>query len=69
MPIYEYQCYNTECMTRTEIFYSIVPNDIPISEQCDHCKGMALRIVSQSSFRLKGDGWPGKELKQPAAES
>lgn len=52
MPIYEYQC--AECEKVFEAFQKI--NDDPLTE-CRFCKGKVERLVSKTSFQLKGDGW------------
>jgi putative FmdB family regulatory protein len=52
MPIYEYRC--TKCGNEFEIFQSITDETIP---KCEACKGKAKRLISQSSFHLKGSGW------------
>lgn len=52
MPFYEYEC--TKCNHHTEIFQKI--SDKPVSK-CEKCKGRMKRLISQSSFHLKGAGW------------
>ncbi len=52
MPIYEYQC--TKCGEVFEAFQKI--NDKPL-RQCKFCHGKVDRLISQSSFQLKGGGW------------
>lgn len=52
MPIYEYEC--TACGNVEEAFQKI--SDAPL-EQCCQCKGQLNKIVSHSSFQLKGSGW------------
>lgn len=52
MPIYEYQC--TKCGNEFEKFQSITDDTIP---KCTVCKGKAKRLISHSSFHLKGSGW------------
>ncbi len=52
MPIYEYQC--TKCGEVFEAFQKI--NEKPLS-QCKFCKGPVERLISHSSFQLKGSGW------------
>lgn len=52
MPIYEYQCSN--CGEVFEAFQRV--NDKPLS-QCKFCKGRVERLISHSSFQLKGSGW------------
>ncbi len=52
MPIYEYEC--AKCGHRTEVWQKF--SDLPVSE-CEVCKGRMRKLVSHSSFHLKGTGW------------
>lgn len=52
MPIYEYQC--TKCGEVFEAFQKIT--DEPLS-QCKFCNATVEKLISQSSFQLKGNGW------------
>lgn len=53
MPIYEYRC--TAC---GNLFEEWVKHfDSPEHEPCPKCGGDAARIVSNTSFVLKGGGW------------
>ena len=52
MPVYEYQC--TKCGQIEEAFQKIF--DSPL-ETCPHCKGHLKKLISQSTFHLKGSGW------------
>ncbi|MFH2058429.1 MAG: zinc ribbon domain-containing protein [Pseudomonadota bacterium] len=52
MPVYEYQC--SECKKIVEAFQKI--SEAPL-ETCSHCKGNLKKMISQSSFHLKGSGW------------
>ena len=52
MPIYEYQC--TKCGEVFEAFQKI--NDEPLA-RCKLCHSKVERLISQSSFQLKGSGW------------
>lgn len=59
MPIYEYQC--TDCGHRLEALQKI--SDAPLKD-CPGCSGPTLtRLVSASSFRLKGGGWYETDFK------
>ncbi|MFO8073581.1 MAG: zinc ribbon domain-containing protein [Polyangia bacterium] len=66
MPIYEYRC--NACGHEFELFQKIT--DSP-KRKCPHCGRLkARRIVSQTSFVLKGGGWYAKEygnLREPKA--
>ena len=52
MPIYEYQC--TKCGEVFEAFQKI--KDKPLT-QCRFCNSKVEKLISQSSFQLKGGGW------------
>ena len=52
MPIYEYQC--SKCSEIFEAFQKIT--DDPLTE-CRFCRGKVEKLISQSSFQLKGSGW------------
>jgi putative FmdB family regulatory protein len=54
MPIYEYVC--TKCLKTFEIVHGSFNAKQFAKCRCGH---KAKRIVSQSTFRLKGTGWPG----------
>lgn len=53
MPIYEYEC--THCGNQLEIIQKM--SDAPLTD-CPKCHRPTLeKLLSQSSFALKGDGW------------
>jgi len=52
VPIYEYQCSN--CSEIFEAFQKV--SDDPLTE-CKFCRGNVEKLISQSSFQLKGTGW------------
>jgi len=52
MPIYEYEC--TKCGRIDEAVQKI--SDNPLTT-CRHCSGELHKLISQSSFHLKGSGW------------
>jgi len=52
MPIYEYEC--TKCGHQTEIWQKFF--DAPITK-CEMCSGKMKKLISQSTFHLKGTGW------------
>ena len=52
MPIYEYQC--NWCSKIYEIWQKI--SDTP-PDKCTECGGPLHKLVSLSSFQLKGGGW------------
>ncbi|PID78281.1 MAG: FmdB family transcriptional regulator [Deltaproteobacteria bacterium] len=53
MPIYEYGCEH--CGKISEVFQSV--SEKPL-EKCKLCgKGPVKKLISRSSFHLKGSGW------------
>ena len=52
MPIYEYEC--AKCSKIAEIFQKF--SDKPLTK-CQHCGGKLRKLISHSSFHLKGTGW------------
>ena len=52
MPIYEYQC--AKCGSQKELMQRINDANVP---KCDMCRSRMKRLISQSSFHLKGSGW------------
>jgi putative FmdB family regulatory protein len=58
MAIYEYQCLNEECGEEFELLLPMSECDTP--QVCPVCGADTEKLVSQSDFILKGDGWFGK---------
>lgn len=52
MPIYEYECL--KCGKTMEAMQRF--SDPPLGE-CGQCKGELRKLVSMSTFHLKGSGW------------
>jgi putative FmdB family regulatory protein len=52
MPIYEYEC--TKCGKLEEVYQKF--SDKPLTK-CNQCSGKLHKLISQSSFHLKGTGW------------
>ena len=52
MPIYEYKC--KKCGNQFEVFQGISDPEV---KSCNVCKGKVQKLVSLSSFSLKGSGW------------
>ncbi len=52
MPIYEYEC--AECGHVEEALQKF--SDKPLTT-CDRCSGALHKLISQSTFHLKGSGW------------
>lgn len=69
MPIYEYKC--KKCGKQFEAFQGITEPDL---KTCKFCKGKVQKMMSLSSFSLKGSGWyatdyAGKKPQPAKAES
>ncbi|MBI5887783.1 MAG: zinc ribbon domain-containing protein [Deltaproteobacteria bacterium] len=70
MPIYEYRC--NDCGKEFEVLQKF--SDKPINK-CIHCSGKKVeKLISQSSFVLKGGGWyasdyAGKKTKESPKEA
>ncbi len=52
MPIYEYEC--EKCGKRVEHWQKM--SDPPLST-CEACGGGMHKVISQTTFHLKGSGW------------
>ena len=52
MPVYEYEC--AQCGKIEEAIQHF--SDKPLSK-CSHCSGKLHKLISRSSFHLKGSGW------------
>ena len=52
MPIYEYEC--TQCGKIEEIFQKFSEKTL---SKCKYCSGKLHKLISQSTFHLKGTGW------------
>jgi len=66
MPIYEYEC--KKCKDQFEITQGV--NDEPLTK-CEKCGGELKKLISQSSFILKGSGWYATDYagkKKPASK-
>jgi putative FmdB family regulatory protein len=64
MPLYEYEC--AKCKKVTEIIQKF--SDAPLT-QCPGCKGPVAKLLSRTSFQLKGGGWYASDYKKPGAPS
>lgn len=73
MPIYEYKCQ--KCGKQFEAFQGITDPEL---KSCKFCKGKVHKMVSLSSFSLKGSGWyvtdykgkkPGTTARKEKAET
>ncbi len=52
MPIYEYKC--RKCGKQFEVMQGITDDMV---KECKFCKGPVDKLISLSSFQLKGSGW------------
>jgi putative FmdB family regulatory protein len=52
MPIYEYRC--SGCKKTFEKFQKITEDPIT---KCKNCSGDVKKLISETSFSLKGGGW------------
>ena len=52
MPIYEYEC--SECGSIEEVLQNF--SEKPL-KKCKNCSGKLHKLISQSTFHLKGTGW------------
>jgi len=69
MPIYEYECL--KCGKTTEAMQKF--SDAPLTE-CSQCCGELRKLISMSTFHLKGSGWyttdyAGKNQSTTASKS
>lgn len=60
MPIYEYECLN--CGKQCEVIQRF--SDEPLSI-CPECGGHMHKLISQTSFILKGTGWYVTDYASP----
>jgi putative FmdB family regulatory protein len=67
MPIYEYQC--RKCLKAFEVVQKVSDPEL---KSCKFCKGAVKRMMSVTTFHLKGSGWYvtdyGGKKAPPAAE-
>lgn len=52
MPIYEYKC--SKCGHQEEVLQKFSESSLT---KCELCKGKLKKLISHSSFHLKGTGW------------
>lgn len=52
MPIYKYGC--EKCGSQVEVIQKL--SDPPL-KRCAKCRGKLAKVVSRTSFQLKGSGW------------
>lgn len=67
MPIYEYKC--KKCGKEYELFQRITEPELT---SCKFCKGPTKKLISRTTFHLKGSGWYVTDYggkKAPATET
>ncbi len=67
MPTYEYKC--KKCGKEFEIFQRITDST---RTSCKFCKGPTQKLISRTTFHLKGSGWYATDYggkKAPASET
>jgi len=64
MPIYEYEC--TKCGQIEEALQKL--SDKPLTK-CKHCSGKLAKLVSHSTFHLKGSGWYATDYAAKSRDS
>ncbi len=60
MPLYEYEC--AKCQKVLEIIQKF--SDPPVST-CPTCGSTVAKLLSRTSFQLKGGGWYATDYKKP----
>ncbi len=63
MPIYEYSCQKCGVV---EVMQRITEDPL---KRCPHCKGKVERLLSRSSFILKGSGWYATDYARKGTSS
>ena len=64
MPIYEYGC--TKCGSIEEAWQAFSDKPLKI---CKHCSGKLHKLISQSTFHLKGTGWYATDYANKSGNS
>lgn len=64
MPVYEYEC--EVCHKNMEFIQKF--SDPPMQE-CPHCGGRLRKLISNTSFVLKGSGWYADGYATPAPDA
>src|SRR4051812_13485874 len=64
MPLYEYRC--TKCERVHEMMQKF--SDAPLTE-CPDCQGQLQKLMSLTSFALKGTGWYTTDYKRKGQSS
>lgn len=64
MPIYEYKC--EKC---GQVFEAMQKFSDPPLNECRSCGGPVEKLISQTAFTLKGEGWYQHGYSSPAPKS
>jgi putative FmdB family regulatory protein len=64
MPLYEYQCSKCEKVHEVVQKFSDAPLD-----KCPECSAPVSKLMSMSSFALKGSGWYTTDYKKSPSSS
>lgn len=64
MPIYEYHC--EKCDKVVEVFQKISDEALTVCPACEE-GGSVRKLISRSSFQLKGSGWYATDYARGAA--
>jgi putative FmdB family regulatory protein len=64
MPLYEYQCEKCEKVHEMMQKFS----DPPL-ENCPECQGKVSKLMSRTSFALKGGGWYTTDYKRSSSST
>jgi putative FmdB family regulatory protein len=62
MPMYEYRC---ACGNEAEVYKKITDEE---PQLCKDCGAVMERLISQSTFHLKGTGWTNRFKISPLPE-
>lgn len=62
MPVYEYECLS--CQEITELWQGLADAQLTT---CPACQGPVKKIISMSSFALKGSGWFADGYSTPSS--
>lgn len=64
MPIYEYIC--EKCGSQIEAIQKL--SDPPL-KRCQNCRGKLKKVVSRTSFQLKGGGWYASDYARKSSST
>lgn len=64
MPIYQYVC--EKCGSHIEVIQKV--GDAP-PKRCQKCRGKLEKVISRTSFKLKGSGWYQTDYSKKADSS